>query len=303
MNGSIYGMTDWWSVGATIFSGIITAIATMGAVIYTNYRTKKQLKEQQERYEKERTEQFKQSKYVVIEPTLLLSSFNNILDQLIIQNNYNRILLFSGNDGFEFFDDSDKRMLQSCRMLLLKNTSSNGIKDISFITKSTLVNMDTAERYTYETDNTANLLRGKESIIIRLTNQVQFNKILEMNKNKVPSLLEFFCTVEYTTLANQRIKYIYQIKINNDRHIENIKDGVESVIDINNTLGINSTIFRNLQDSLSGIDRSAYSWEKMGQAQMRGIMTQYFPKFTQQQIKDNAENQSDNQEENKSVGK
>lgn len=300
MNGLIYDMTDWWSVGATIFSGIITAIATMGAVIYTNYRTKKQLKEQQERYEQERVEQFKQSKYVVIEPTLLLSSFNNILDRIIIENDYNRVLLFSGHDGFEFFDDNDKRMFQTSRILVLKNTSNSSIKDISFITKSTLINMDTAERYIYETDNAANLLRGKESIIIRLTDQVQFNKILEMNKNKVPSLLEFLCIIEYTTLANQRIKYIYQIKINNDRHIENIKDGVESVIDVDKPLDINATIFKNLQDSLSGIDRSAYSWEKMGQAQMRGIMTQYFPNFTQQQINDNMKNHSDNQENVKS---
>ena len=42
------------------------------------------------------------------------------------------------------------------------------------------------------------------------------------------------------------------------------------------------TTFRNLQDSISGIDRSAYSWEKMGQAQMRGMMLQYNMQSTEQ---------------------
>ena len=54
--------------------------------------------------------------------------------------------------------------------------------------------------------------------------------------------------------------------------IEVLKDGIESVIDI---IGDASTsekqsIFRNLQDSISSIDRSSYAWQKMGLAQMSG---------------------------------
>lgn len=36
----VYVATDWWGVGATLLAGVLTAIATMAAVIYTNNRTK-----------------------------------------------------------------------------------------------------------------------------------------------------------------------------------------------------------------------------------------------------------------------
>jgi hypothetical protein len=100
-------------------------------------------------------------------------------------------------------------------------------------------------------------------------------KILEMNKEKSPSLLDFYCNIEYSTLAHQRIIYIYQIKISNDKQIENIKDNINDVKDENNSKIIKPTIFRSLQDYISGIDRNNYYWEKMGQAQMRGIMVLY----------------------------
>lgn len=35
---------DWWTFGATIFSGVITALATMAAIIYTNRKSNVQLK-------------------------------------------------------------------------------------------------------------------------------------------------------------------------------------------------------------------------------------------------------------------
>lgn len=43
MSNIVHIATDWWEISATIFSGVITAVAIMGVVIYTNYRTKKQL--------------------------------------------------------------------------------------------------------------------------------------------------------------------------------------------------------------------------------------------------------------------
>ena len=45
---------------------------------------------------------------------------------------------------------------------------------------------------------------------------------------------------------------------------------------------VEPTTFRNLQDSISGVDRSAYSWEKMGQASMRGVMSQYSSQLAEQ---------------------
>ena len=52
-NDMIHVATDWWGFGATLVAGVLTAIATMAAVIYTNNRTKKQLKEQDIKFENE----------------------------------------------------------------------------------------------------------------------------------------------------------------------------------------------------------------------------------------------------------
>lgn len=266
---------DWWTFGATIFSGVITALATMAAVIYTNRKSNAQLKAQEEKYALERKKQFRQSKYVVVKPTLLLMPLIGLLDRLVVRDNYNRVLLYSGEDGFEFFDDIQKRNSQTCRLLLIENKTDLDIKDISISTKSMLRNMSTDEQITYTTKNYACFLRGHESIVLRLANQQQYEKILSMNEKNLPSLLEFECVIEYLTLANQRIKYVYRININNDRRIEVESDGIEVVQDDSEPLNHTATIFRNLQDYISGIDRNAYAWEKMGQAQMKGILSQY----------------------------
>ena len=265
-NDIIYVATDWWGFGATLVAGVLTAIATMAAVIYTNSRTKKQLEEQEIKFENERKEEFKRSKYVVIKPMLLLTSFTGVLDKLIVQNDYSRTLLFSGVDGFDFFDDVEKRSIQRCRMLLIENKTDVNISEVKISTNTTLRNMNTDKLWVYSTDNSANFLRGHESIIIRIADQTQYDQILLMNADKIPSTLNFECRVEYSTLADQRITYIYEIEICNDRRIEVKKDGIENVVDLSQKVVITPTIFRNLQDAISGIDRIEYSWEKMGQA-------------------------------------
>lgn len=95
-------------------------------------------------------------------------------------------------------------------------------------------------------------------------------------------MLKFECVIEYLTLANQRIRYVYRINITNDRRIEVENDGIELIEDDSNLGSQNATIFRNLQDYISGVDRTAYGWEKMGQAQMKGIMAQYNPQNEKQ---------------------
>lgn len=267
--------TNCWEIGAIFLSGILTAISTFGAVIYTNYRTKQQLKEQEDKFEKVRDEEFKQSKFVLIRISLLLQTFNNILDRLIVSNDYNRVILLSGDDGFEFYDDIDKSFNQKCRILQIDNNTIMDIKDIDVITNTELRNLDNDSILKYNTKNSVSFLRGNEKILIRITNQEQFENILEMNKNNINSLLNFVCKIYYTTLGNQRITYLYEIEIRNDRRIEIKKDGVESIINMKNELNSSPTVFRNLQDAISAVDRSAYSWEKMGQAQMRGMMTHF----------------------------
>ena len=127
--------TDWLVIAATIISGIFSASATLVAVIYSNKQTKAQLKQQEEKFAEEREEQYRRSKYVVIMPSLILASFNSLLDRLIVQNDYNRVLLFSGNDGFDFFDDTDKRSMQLCRLLQIDNRSESDIVDIKLLYK------------------------------------------------------------------------------------------------------------------------------------------------------------------------
>lgn len=278
----VYVATDWWGFAATLVAGILTAIATMAAVIYTNSRTKKQLKEQEVKFENERKEEYKRSKFVVIKPTLMLTTFTGLLDKLIVQNEYDRVLLFSGEDGFEFYDDKQKQCSQICRLLTIENKTDIDISEVVISTKTALRNMDTDALWTYNTNNCASFLRGHESIIIRVADQSQYEKILSMNADNVSSNLNFECRIEYSTLAGQRITYIYEIEIRNDRRIEVKRDGVEDVADITQKVALVPTTFRNLQDSISGIDRSAYSWEKMGQAQMRGIMLQYNMQSTEQ---------------------
>lgn len=291
----IHIATDWWGIGATILSGIFTAVATMGAVIYTNHRTKKQLGEQEEKHRKEQREQFKMQKYVVIKPTLLLNSFAGILDKIIVQNDYNRVLLLTGDDGFDFFDDVNKRGRQSCRMLMIENDDVNDVESIIISTKSILLNMSTEERCIYETHNAISLLRRKESIIVRLADQNQYMKILEMNKEKTPSILDFDCKIEYSTMAKQRITYIYQIRISNDNRFEIIKDRVDDIKEEDISLNIEPTVFRNLQDYISGVDRGDYCWAKMGQAQMRGIIALLNTNPIQQSINEERENNVENE--------
>lgn len=254
--------TDWWMFTATILSGILTAVASIIAVILSNKETRKQIT-----HEKVMTD--KQSKYVVLIPSLLTTTFAQILDKLIINNDYNRVLLFSGDDGFEFFDNTDKNMNYRQRILMVQNQSLNDIKNIIFETYTELLDTDTNQRSKYSTKNQIKLLRSHESFLVRLENDEQFIRICEMNKSKIGSKLEFKCEIIYETLASQRIKYVYHINMHNDKTIEVIKDGVESVKDIEgeDESKIEQTVFRNLQDTISSVDRSKYAWDKMATSQ------------------------------------
>ena len=142
----IYVTTDWWGFGATLMASIITAVATMAAVIYTNSRTKKQLKEQEMKFENEREEEFKRSKFVIIKPTLMVTTFIGLLDRLIVQNEYNRVLLFSGKDGFEFYDDKQKQSSQICRLLMIENMTDIDISEVVISTNTALRNTACSER-------------------------------------------------------------------------------------------------------------------------------------------------------------
>jgi hypothetical protein len=264
--------TDWWMFFASISSGVFAAIATLIAVWLTNRETRKQLRQQKEQHEREIDLQNKANKLVIIKPTIMLSSFVGLLDRIIVQNNYNRELLISGEDGFEFFDNPEKRQKQMCRILHIENTSDCNIMDIIISTMSCLEDRNTNELKKYETKNVIKLLRSRESIDIRLANQEQYESIIRMNQERIPNEFKFECRVEYSTQADQRITYCYIAKISNDRCIEIEKDEIEKVENVGKTEVYNSTVFRNLQDYIN-IDRASYIWEKMGQSQARGLIS------------------------------
>lgn len=267
-------MTDWWGFAATVFSGIITAAATITAVVYTNRKTKQQLIAQEEKFAAEQKKQNRLAKYVVIKPSYQLTTFTQILDNLIISNDYNRVLLFSGDDGFEFYDNSEKQSNQLQRILMIKNQSPNEIHNVKLKTHTELINSSTNAKLEYSTTNYTGLLRSGETIIIRLANQEQFDTIIDLNKKGIGSDLKFTCTIEYETLGEQRITYTYQLYIRDDKRIDVVQDGIDSVIDIEDIPSQSQaqSVFRNLQDSISSIDRSAYAWNKMGKAQASGAL-------------------------------
>ena len=116
-----------------------------------------QLKQQKELHEREIEDQNKLNKLVVIKPTIMLSTFVGLLDKIIIQNNYNRELLLSGEDGFDIFDNDDKRKKQLCRVLHIDNMSNYDITDIVLKTESCLENRNTNELKKYNTKNVIKL--------------------------------------------------------------------------------------------------------------------------------------------------
>ena len=159
--------TDWPTFWATLLSGILAAVATLLAVVYSNKKTRNQLLEEQQKQEKK-------NKFIVIRPSYQLKRFDQILDNLIISNDYNRIILLSGDDGFDFYDNKDKQTTYLQRLLFIRNNSKNDIQNIYIDTKTILLNLDSNEKKKYDTSNFVKLLRSQETIIVRLANEEQF---------------------------------------------------------------------------------------------------------------------------------
>ena len=82
-------------------------------------------------------------------------------------NDYNRVLLFSGEDEFDFFDDRQKQCSQICQLLQIENKTDIDINEVAVSTKTSLRNMNTDALLTYNTNNCTSLLRGHESIFYK----------------------------------------------------------------------------------------------------------------------------------------
>ncbi len=274
-------ITDWWIFGATIFSGLLTAAATLAAVIYTHKKTI-------ETYEKDKEYQYKKDKLVIVKPYLKFCSFGNIIDELITYNNRERVLVLSSpKDGFDFYDDSEKLYTENHRLFCVKNENRNNLHSLNVNIKTKLTTESNAvieEQY----DNNIKLLRGGEEFILRVHNNEQRKKLWEQLDNNKQVELWFDVQITYLTEAKERIIYKFESKIqnipetkviegkniiSNNAKITIIKDEYQkdTIIELNNAE--TASVFRNLQDNIV-IDRANYLHKKIGAAQAEGLMSQ-----------------------------
>ena len=284
-------LTDWWSFGATIFVGILTAIATYGAVWYTNKKTI-------ELYEKDKKYQNKQNNMVIIKPTIKFCSFFGIIEELILFNIRDRVLLISSEkEGFDFFDNSEKRNLLNNRLFSIKNESKNNIHSINIDIKTVLkTNSDATIEDKFS--NIVHLLRSNEEVIVRMHNTEQRETIwAELDKNN-QSTLNFDCTISYLTGANEQVCYHYIAEIvnipektiidgkentSNNAKISILKDEYH-ILDKTTLKNKSSSVFRNMQDYVI-LDRVKYIHNKIGAAQAQGALSQIGNSFTNKESK------------------
>lgn len=262
---------------ATLGSGAISATATVLAVYFTNKWTS-------ERYKKDKEEQLKKEKMVVIKQHLTFNNFYKILDELIVYNIEDRVLLLSSEkEGFDFYDDKKKRGEENHRLLRVKNQSQNNIKSIAIDIKSQVITESqavTVDEYT----NFIQQLRPNEEFIIRVHNTEQRKKLWDELSNKKRVTTHFQCTIYYLTEANEQICYEYEIKIESipekideqtqimaDFKIEILKDEYK-IIKLKE-INEKASPFRNIQDYIL-LDRVSYLHEKIGEAQAKGIILQ-----------------------------
>ena len=274
-------ISNWWSVGATIGTGIMAALATWFAVVYTNKKTA-------ENYERELDRQRKDNAMVIIKPTIKTSTIWGILDRLLFFNEWSRVLILSNpDDGFDFYDIEELNNRVN-KFFTIKNESKNQINSIKIDVYSKLTTDSSVvieDKYT----NFVKLLRSNEEIMFRLYTTRQREKLWdEINKN-TNSRLFFKCTINYLTSASQQICYEYEIEIHNISVLRKVENEEEHTCDssrvdirkdeynILNEAILNpaetASVFRNLQDKIEGLDRLKYIQRKVGEAQAEGFMS------------------------------
>lgn len=271
---------DWWTFGATIFAGILTAIMTYIAVVYTNKKTV-------ELYERDKEYQNKRDNMVIIKPTIKWNCFFSIIEELILFNIRDRVLLVSSDkEGFDFFDDNTKRD-QNHRIFSVKNESKKDIHSVKIDVKTSLTtNSDLIIKDKYS--NVIHLLRSNEEIILRMHNTEQRIKIWEELDRNNQTTLSFDCEINYLTSANEQICYNFKAEvtntpektiiegketISNNAKISILKDEYKVLEKRTLKENITTSVYRNMQDYVN-LDRVKYTHLKIGAAQAQGAMSQ-----------------------------
>ena len=251
---------DWIMFFATLGAGVLTAFATFFAVWLSNRHTAKKYNDEIVRQNEEREFQRKEKAMVVIKPRIMRNTFGGILDSIIMRNSLDRVLLFSGSDGFDFLNhsitkDDGNVYSPKWRFLSVENESQNEIYSVRLVTNSKLITHANAISE-YATNNFVALLRSKESMIIRLENLEQWGKLDEASE------FTFESTIDYLTAANQQVCYKFAVRIKNFS-TEVLEDNY-TILDSATLPGsCTPTVYRNLQDDIATVDRSAYAWEKI----------------------------------------
>ena len=285
-------VTDWNMFFVALGVGILATIATIVAVWYTNKKTR-------ELYEETRAEERKQNAMVIIKPMVKVSSFHVMIDNLIRNDIWDRVLLLSGKDGFTFFDERESARYRWDKILSLKNeVYFKDIKSLWIKTNSTLTD-DSGEETPYSADNYVELLRSREEIVFRLYSSEQKAKQESYMEKRKRIVLEFDIEINYLTLAGQQVKYEYKAKIIDIPMTAEIKDEKTGekekkeyysfitemlkdgyIIKDKPDMPENqkASAFRNLQDDAQLVgDRVAYRNEMSGREQGRGMMAEVFP--------------------------
>ena len=282
--------SDWWIFGATLGAGILTALATIAAVVWTNKKTEANYKREFER-------QRRDSAMVIIKPSIKTSSIWGIFDRLLFFNEWNRVLMLSNpNDGFEFYDNEEMNTRVN-KFFSIKNESKNEIHSIKIDVSSVLTTDSGVVVSDGEYSNFVKLLRNNEEIMFRIYTTKQRDKLWEEINKNINSRLLFKCTVNYLTSANRQICYEYEIEIYNISVLRKFNDGEELTCDSSRVeikkdeftqldeVTLNSadtaSYFRNLQDRLEGLDRINYIQRKVGAAQAEGLMSVGYGLFSQ----------------------
>jgi len=253
---------------ATLGAGVLAALATFLAVWLTNKKTVENYEKEINRQRAEREMEKKEKAMVILKPMILRNTFNGILDMIIMRNSLDRILLFSGDDGFDFVnhsttEDDGNRYAPRWRFMFIENESTNDIHFVKLTTHSRL-ETNTKAKINYSTSNFLNLLRSKESIAIRFESLEQHEKLNEASE------FYFEASFEYLTTAKQQVCYKYEVKVKNSE-TEILKDEYTITENITLPSDCKTTVYRNLQDDIAFVDRSAYAWEKIGAAQFKGF--------------------------------
>ena len=268
-------VTDWNMFFVALGVGILSVVATIIAVWYTNKKTR-------DLYEETREEERKQNAMSVIKPSLRNASFTDLREKLILDNNEDRMLLLSSEkEGFEFYDD-DERQGDYHFLLLIRNEGENTIRPVTISILSYLKTKSDV-KISDDYNCIVKLLRKNEGIVLRIHNTEQRNKYWECLEKKETIETTFNCTIKYLTLANQQICYEYSIKVTDipkfdkdgsakySRKTEIIKDEYATTDIVSIDTSEPGSPFRDLQENLT-LDGFGYRYRKIGDKQMTGTL-------------------------------